>query len=211
MNKGILFDVDGTLWDSAPQVAESWNQVLAGYPEYDFRITARDMYDNMGKTMMDLGQAIFPGLSLDECQRIMEECMAYENQYLLAHPGSLYPDVKETLRSLNGRYGLYIVSNCQTGYIEVLLKSCGLKEYIRDIECYGNTGLPKGDNIRMVIQRNHLDRCFYVGDTGMDEAAADVANIPFVYASYGFGSAKEPAGIIESMSQLPALAKKLLD
>lgn len=141
----------------------------------------------------------------------MEECMAYENQYLLAHPGILYPDVKETLCCLSRQYGLYVVSNCQTGYIEVLLKSCGLSEYIRDIECYGNTGLSKGDNIRMVIQRNHLEQCFYVGDTRMDEEACAVAGIPFVYASYGFGRADQPAGMIESLSQLPALARKLLD
>ena len=43
MNKGILFDVDGTLWDSAAQVAESWNEVLARYPHLGVRITAQDM------------------------------------------------------------------------------------------------------------------------------------------------------------------------
>ena len=109
------------------------------------------------------------------------------------------------------QYGLYIVSNCQSGYIEVLLESCGLREYVRDIECYGNTGLPKGDNIRMVVQRNHLERCFYVGDTHMDEEAAGAAGIPFVHAAYGFGRAERPVGTIESLSQLTALAKKLLD
>ena len=55
MNKGILFDVDGTLWDSAAQVAESWNEVLARSPHLGVSITARDMFDNMGKTMMDIG------------------------------------------------------------------------------------------------------------------------------------------------------------
>ena len=93
----------------------------------------------------------------------------------------------------------------------MLLESCGLREYVRDIECYGNTGLPKGDNIRMVVQRNHLERCFYVGDTHMDEEAAGAAGIPFVHAAYGFGRAEQPVGTIESLSQLTALAKKLLD
>ena len=83
MNKGILFDVDGTLWDSAAQVAESWNEVLARYPHLGVRITARDMYDNMGKTMMDIGKTLFPGLSQEECRKVMEECMTYENHYLL--------------------------------------------------------------------------------------------------------------------------------
>nr|WP_303043456.1 HAD family hydrolase [Enterocloster bolteae] len=211
MNKGILFDVDGTLWDSAAQVAESWNEVLARYPRLGVRITAQDMYDNMGKTMMDIGKTLFPGLSQEECRKVMEECMTYENHYLLSHPGVLYPETRESMACLSRQYGLYIVSNCQSGYIEVLLESCGLREYVRDIECYGNTGLPKGDNIRMVVQRNHLERCFYVGDTHMDEEAAGAAGIPFVHAAYGFGRVERPVGTIESLSQLTALAKKLLD
>ena len=92
MNKGILFDVDGTLWDSAAQVAESWNEVLARYPHLGVRITAQDMYDNMGKTMMDIGKTLFPGLAQEECRKVMEECMTYENHYLLTHPGVLYPE-----------------------------------------------------------------------------------------------------------------------
>ena len=211
MNKGILFDVDGTLWDSAAQVAESWNEVLARYPHLGVRITAQDMYDNMGKTMMDIGKTLFPGLAQEECRKVMEECMTYENHYLLTHPGVLYPEAGEIMARLSRQYGLYIVSNCQSGYIEVLLKSCSLREYVRDIECYGNTGLPKGDNIRMVVRRNHLERCFYVGDTHMDEEAAGVAGSPFVHASYGFGRAERPVGTIESLSRLPALEKKLLD
>lgn len=66
MNKGILFDVDGTLWDSAAQVAESWNEVLERYPHLGVRITAQDMYDNMGKTMMDIGKTLFPRRKLTE-------------------------------------------------------------------------------------------------------------------------------------------------
>ena len=99
MNKGILFDVDGTLWDSAAQVAESWNEVLARYPHLGVRITAQDMYDNMGKTMMDIGKTLFPGLAQEECRKVMEECMTYENHYLLSHPGVLYPETREIMRA----------------------------------------------------------------------------------------------------------------
>ena len=115
----ILFDVDGTLWDSAAQVAESWNEVLSRYPRLGVRITAQDMYDNMGKTMMDIGKTLFPGLSQEECRKVMEECMTYENHYLLSHPGVLYPETREIMACLSRQYGLYIVSNCQDGYIQV--------------------------------------------------------------------------------------------
>ena len=78
------------------------------------------------------------------------------------------------------------------------------------MECFGNKGLPKGDNIRMVVQRNHLDRCIYVGDTSMDQEAAALAGVPFVHAAYGYGSADAPEGSIDSMEQLPETAKQML-
>ena len=52
MRKGIIFDMDGTLWDSAPQVAESWNRVIEEkYQDINVHITTEDMYRVMGKTM----------------------------------------------------------------------------------------------------------------------------------------------------------------
>lgn len=117
--------MDGTLWDAAVQVADSWNEVLSKHPDLDVKITAQDMYDNMGKTMDELGKTFFPSLTHEACMKLMTECMEYENHYLLSHPGPLYPDVKETLIRLARQYELFIVSNCQRGYIEVLLKSWG--------------------------------------------------------------------------------------
>ena len=133
--------------------------------------------------------------------------MEYENQYLEDHPGILYPQVAEVLQQLSWKYKLFIVSNCQKGYIEVLMRSCNLEEYITDIECYGNTGLSKADNISMVIQRNHLDQSFYVGDTAMDAEAAADAGIPFVHAAYGFGQVNGAEAVIREFGELCSFQK----
>lgn len=203
--------MDGTLWDAAEQVVDAWNQVLSSYPKLGVKLTVRDMNSNMGKTMDGLGEAFFPMLGHEERRKLLDECVNYENNYLDTHPGVLYPKVKETLKQLSKSYELYIVSNCQCGYIEALLKSHDLDGYVRDYECFGSTGLQKGDNIRMVAKRNHLDECIYVGDTAMDQAAAAAAGIPFVHAAYGYGSADKAAATLESMEQLPEIAKQLLD
>ena len=167
MKKGIIFDVDGTLWDSAKPVAESWTLMLERrYPELARIITPDDMYRNMGKTMDAIGADLFPGLAPDKRDEVMDACMRYENEYLADHPGVTYPNMKETLAALSREYGLYIVSNCQEGYIEALMAACGIASYISDTECFGATGRPKGDNIRLVMERNGLEKCLYVGGHG---------------------------------------------
>lgn len=212
MKKGIIFDVDGTLWDSAKPVAESWTLMLERrYPELARIITPDDMYRNMGKTMDAIGADLFPGLAPDKRDEVMDACMRYENEYLADHPGVTYPNMKETLAALSREYGLYIVSNCQEGYIEALMAACGIASYISDTECFGATGRPKGDNIRLVMERNGLEKCLYVGDTAMDQEAAGNAGIPFVFASYGFGQASGADAVIGSLAELPRAVKEILE
>ena len=212
MKKGIIFDVDGSLWDSAKPVAESWTLMLERrYPELARIITPDDMYRNMGKTMDAIGADLFPGLAPDKRDEVMDACMRYENEYLADHPGVTYPNMKETLAALSREYGLYIVSNCQEGYIEALMAACGIASYISDTECFGATGRPKGDNIRLVMERNGLEKCLYVGDTAMDQEAAGKAGIPFVFASYGFGQASGADAVIGSLAELPRAVKEILE
>lgn len=212
MKKGIIFDVDGTLWDSAKPVAESWTLMLErSYPELARIITPDDMYRNMGKTVDAIGADLFPGLAPDKRDEVMDACMRYENEYLADHPGVTYPNMKETLAALSREYGLYIVSNCQEGYIEALMAACGIASYISDTECFGATGRPKGDNIRLVMERNGLEKCLYVGDTAMDQEAAGNAGIPFVFASYGFGQASGAEAVIGSLAELPRAVKEILE
>lgn len=210
MKKGIIFDVDGTLWDSSVQVAQSWQVAAEKLLNGPSPITPDMISRNMGKNMKDFGDALFPDLPPAKRLEVMEACMEYENQYLEDHPGILYPQVAEVLQQLSWKYKLFIVSNCQKGYIEVLMRSCNLEEYITDIECYGNTGLSKADNISMVIQRNHLDQSFYVGDTAMDAEAAADAGIPFVHAAYGFGQVNGAEAVIREFGELLQLSRKLL-
>ncbi len=202
MKKGIIFDVDGTLWDSSVQVAQSWQVAAEKLLQGPRPITPDMISRNMGKNMKDFGDALFPDLPQEKRMEVMKGCMDYENQYLLDHPGTLYPNVREVLSELSKKYELFIVSNCQSGYIEVLLEACDLKKYITDIECYGNTNLSKAENISLVIKRNHLDQSLYVGDTAMDAQAAKGAGIPFVHAAYGFGTVEDPAAVIHDFSEL---------
>lgn len=211
--RNIIFDVDGTLWDSAESVAESWNQVLTRYPETrDIRVTREDEYRFMGHTMYEIAARMLPGVAEPRRSEIMDRCMEEEIGYLLDHPGSFYPELAETLGVLEeDGYSLFIVSNCQDGYIEAMMTSGAFTSEIRDFECFGRTGLKKAGSIRLLMERNGLEQeaCVYVGDTAMDEAASREAGIRFVHAAYGFGEAQSPDGVIEDIRDLPGVLAAL--
>ncbi len=186
---GIIFDLDGTLWDATSVTAETWRTVLGEnpdvHPALDLDLPA--IRRHMGLTNEELGQVFFPDLPPEEQMRLMKASCDLENQWLAERGGVPYPNCLDVLCQLSKKYGLYIVSNCQCGYIECFLNANGAAPYIRDIECSGNTGLTKAENIRFVIERNGLHAPIYVGDTTSDSTAAALCGIPFVYARYGFG------------------------
>ena len=119
----------------------------------------------------------------------------------------LYPQLEETLEALSQKLPLFIVSNCNAEYIPCFLDAHQLHRYFQDWECIGRTGKQKWENIRLVVERNHLQRPVYVGDTAMDQEAAQKAGVPFLHAAYGFG---EVTGAPE-ISQFPQLLELLQD
>ncbi len=74
----------------------------------------------------------------------------------------------------------------------------------------GRTGMVKGPNIRLLMERHGIQTAIYVGDTTGDEQASRLAGIPFVWASYGFGRADAPDAVIDSLPVLPQTAAALL-
>lgn len=210
MRKGIIFDMDGTLWDSAEQVAESWNAVLKQkYKDINVRITAEDMYRVMGKTMDVLGRIIFPDVEDERREKLLLDCYQYENEYLSEHGGKLYPDLEKVWQQLSEDYDLYIVSNCQKGYIEAFLEYFGFGKYIKDTECYGNNEKSKGENIRLVVERNQIKDAVYVGDIQGDYDASKEAGVKFIHAAYGFGTIDDEVPYINSLKELPEVVEKI--
>lgn len=198
----IIFDVDGTIWDSTESVADSWNKAIREHSDLDLTLDPVSLSRVFGKTMTEIADALFPALDTEARMKLLDACYAEENRYLEDHPGLLYDGVAETIRNLSLRYPLYIVSNCQCGYIEVMLKTSGLAPYIKDHLCFGETLRPKGATIRMLMEKNSLKSPVYVGDTQGDADACKAAGIPFIFAEYGFGDVPDAATRIQRFSDL---------
>ncbi len=207
MFDGILFDLDGTLWDAVPEVTESWNQTLAR-EGVERRLTVEELRPCMGLLLSDIGAKLLPGVPPERREELISLCCTDENDYLARHGAALYPGEKEALSALSETYPLFVVSNCQSGYIEAFYQGAGLGKYFTDFESAGNTGLTKAENIALVVKRHGLKKPVYVGDTALDCASAQAAGVPFIHAAYGFGTV-ENAPAIHALGELAELLEKL--
>lgn len=184
MKDSLIFDLDGTLWDSTKQIKIVWNNVAQKYKidlnkisiEAIMGLSNSEIISNFFNNDTSLGNSF-----LDECQK-------NENDYLSINGGNIYPSTMQTIQTLSKKYNLFIVSNCQQGYIETFLKFYNLNNYFIDFECSGNTKLSKTSNIKLLMERNNIKTSIYIGDTENDYNAAINSNNRFIWASYGFGN-----------------------
>lgn len=212
VKKAIVFDLDGTLWDSSQQVIDSWNEILETIPDMKKKLTLEDMQKVMGKTMNEIAYICFDSVSKDRALEILDKCMEYENKYLEENGGVLFPNLEEILRKLHENYFLAIVSNCQKGYIEAFLSYHQLDSYFDDKECYGNTLLPKDGSISTLLKRNKIPAsdAIYVGDIEGDYLSATKAGLTFIHAAYGYGEVPQAEYKIGSLTDLPKVVEQIV-
>lgn len=201
---GILFDLDGTLWNATARIQEGWNlgREELGLPP---TLTLAQVEDCMGLLIEPLARRLLPELDESRLSRGIQVCVGHQLACLAGRGGILYPHLEETLARLAQTYKLFIVSNCVDGYIQSFFAAHGLERYFTDFECPGRTGQAKAENIALVAERNGLSRPVYVGDTQGDYDAASAAGVPFIHAAYGFGTVDGPVPAIASFDQLPQL------
>ena len=204
--ESLIFDIDGTLWDSRSIIVEGYNQVLTAAGHEDLCVTAEDLKRLFGKTMKEIADIMLTSLPEEERYPLMEKCIDTGDARLLNDPCDIgYPGVKETLEELHKRYRLFIVSNSQLGYPETTMEKLGITHLFQGHLCFGNTGTDKGTTIRILMEQHGIENAVYIGDTQGDYEAAVKAGLPFVWATFGFG---EPDGYdakIDSFRELTQL------
>ena len=201
--ESLIFDIDGTLWDSRQLVAEGYNIQLEKEGLQHLFVTAEDLRPLFGKVMTAIADVILASIEPPERYALMERCMKTENDYLFANECKIgYPRVKETLAELSKKYRLFIVSNSQRGYPELCIEKLGLTPYIEGHMCFGDTGTSKGKTIRTLIEKHNIGSCIYIGDTQGDLEACQEAGVPFIFCAYGLGKAESYDARIESIDEL---------
>lgn len=199
----LIFDLDGTLWDASPTSAVAWSKVasdlgvpisldeaaiksISGLP---FQQCVDVLFGEHARTIPDLATR------LDE----------FEQREILAQGGRFYPGMIEGLHRLGREYRLFLVSNCQDWYLNAFFDHSGLRDCFQDSICFGQTNLPKSENIKAIVSRNQLKQAIYVGDTEWDQEASFAAGVNFIFARYGFGSLRVKSPAVDSFDELVSL------
>ena len=198
----IIFDVDGTLWDATEAVSISWTQAVKKYASREFIIRTADLKRVFGRVMTEIADTLFSPLPKEERLPLLLHCYDEQEIYLRSHHWPLYEGASETIRKLAEKYPLYIVSNCQLGYIETLLETTGVEPYFQDHLCFGETNAPKSETLARLIQKNNLKSPVYIGDTQGDADACFEAGVPFIFAEYGFGDVPDAKVRINKINDL---------
>src|ERR1700712_1599397 len=203
----IIFDLDGTLWDSTSNVTLAWEEARKQVDYVQDAITVERVRSVTGMAYDAIFEVLLPDLDEERRNYFKAICAESEINTLHAKGGDLYPGLTEAIEYLAGRYKLYIVSNCQSGYIETFLSHCPVAGHFSGHQCYGTKGQPKAENIKDIVNDHQLRSPVYIGDTMGDYTSAAKAGVPFIFADYGFGKVEE--GQVATISGLSELVEVL--
>ena len=208
--KSLIFDIDGTLWDSRAIVAKGYNDYLMEIGRPDLQVDAEYLKTLFGKTMTEIADIMLDSIPQPQRYDVMLGCMDREDEFLHKDPCNIaFPGVKETLEKLKESYRLFIVSNAQCGYPELMMDKLGIRHLFEGWMCFGDTNLPKGDTIRILMERHGITDAVYIGDTQGDLEASQKAGIPFIFCTFGFGNPETYDAKIDAFTELPDVLKAM--
>jgi len=193
--QGIIFDLDGTLIDSAADIAASVNTCFAvrGWPRQDVAFVARHIGRGTRRLLHDLLQA----LHLPQDETTLAAAVA---DYLVAYHSApvrhtrLYPHVAEDLHALHAAgLVLGICTNKPQAITDKVLHALGIRHHFAAVVGADSVPACKPDPQHLLATAQRMGvpagRCLYVGDSAVDQNTARVAGIPFYAVAWGSAAA----------------------
>jgi phosphoglycolate phosphatase len=186
----IIFDLDGTLIDSAPDLAASLNHTLErlGLPTYD-EATIRRWVGN-GAQMLVKRALCGCDEPRDVDERLFQKALPLFLEHYEGHlceRTALYPGVRETLAALRPKKRLAVATNKPERFVRPILEALGID--IFDMVVGGDTvGAKKPDPamLRYITEHFGTRDALMVGDSANDILAAKAAAIPCAALANGY-------------------------
>ena len=215
--QGLIFDLDGTLLDSAPIIRQAMNKML--HEESRRPLTLDEVKNIVGEGLME---AVLRAFKLTG-DALVQDSFPYVQRFIQyyrgakADPAQIYPHVISTLEFYSkAGVKLGVCTNKQEGSTYQVLEELGLKRYFTFI-AGGDTFTvhkPNPDHVYGVITGLDVPResCVFIGDGRNDILAAHGAKIPCIVVTHGYGEEDSNAdadALIGGFDELPETLEKL--
>lgn len=190
--RALIFDLDGTLIDSAPDVCASMNRVLAGMGRRELTLEeTKEMVGWGGRVLAEKSLARTGRAGTDaEVDRFLEDFLATYAQHPAEH-SRIFPGVIPVLdafRSAGLRMG--ICTNKPTTATPPVLEAMGLAKYFDVVSCGDAVPhrKPDGRHVRLVVDElaATVETTALIGDSENDIAAAIDAGVRSVAVTFGY-------------------------
>ncbi len=209
-----LFDMDGTLVDSAADICGALQEVLAST---ECRPVSFDYLKGfIGFHLIDLFQDVLPGSSAERVDELIQQ---YRTIYHARDNKEtrMYPGVAEALRALGGKKS--VATTKGTPYTRIVLEQFGLLRYFDHVQ--GTDGFPckpAPDVIFHALENldGRPEDCLMVGDSAADMEAGRSAGVKICAVRYGYGNPEdlarfEPDYWIDDLRELVSDGSELAD
>jgi phosphoglycolate phosphatase len=217
--EAVLFDLDGTLLDTAADIAEALNRALAehGWPPIAPSEVRRMI--GRGSPVLIERAAAFQGRQLDEAAKAAVLERFFHHYGSLEESGEFkaepYAGAGECLRVLHtAGLRIAVVTNKYERFANGLLKALALSDWVDCVVGGDSCPRRKPDPAPLLFACEQLGRApshaLMVGDSTNDVQAARGAGIPVICVPYGYNEGKDPRllpcdAFVESLADLPGL------
>jgi phosphoglycolate phosphatase len=196
----LIFDIDGTLWNASTTSAKGWNMGLAELG-IDKRVNAEQIGMVTGHPYEQCIDMLLPGM-IQSYPKLFKTLDKYETEAIKSEGGRFFYGVVEGILDLANHYKIFIVSNCQEWYLRLFLDFSGIEHVLSGTDCHGISDLPKNEMLLRIKRDYSLNNPVYIGDTAGDEEAAELADMDFIFVSWGFGKPNGSPVTVNSFSEL---------
>lgn len=203
MKNTIVFDFDGTLYDSYEGIKLAFNQSSLQLFNKKNLLNKNDI----GPKLKDLYLRAFDNLYVESYLKFEDLFRQnYDNKYYIF--GQLYEGVKELLDfNYKQEYKMFIISNKPQKILDKTIEELKISQYFISIIGSNTSLINDGNKIEKLktiidIYNIDTDNCYVFGDTVEDLNMAKLNGCDFIHANYGYGQINESCRFVDSVKDL---------
>lgn len=215
IERSVIFDLDGTLVDSAPGILSSLSYVISKFNLRPARALDASL---IGPPLPKLLSGLFPELSHASISSL-SATFADHYDSIGCLSSAPYPGVVDLLSQLASSHcSLFLVTNKRIEPTLAIVEYLGWTAAFSSIAGCNSSGavLPKSDSLSLLLARGTFikDSVLYLGDTYSDFVACQTVSIPFAFAGWGYeplADERLPGNVCRCSSPLDLLSCHLLN